>query len=323
MKRVSVALAAMIAVWTGCRSHGGEPFGASSTGSPPPGASAGDEGTSGATPTGSGDPADPGGGSSSGQPAPSSPQVDVTNETLQVGPEARTFVLAIPKGYDAARSYPLVLAFHGDGGNGAGMRAAYPFDAHSGADAIVVYPDGKGGWDLYTPEAANEDDAFVAAIADNLKARFNIDASRVFGVGYSSGAFFIEHIACRRSTFFRGIVPNSGGAPNEPNDPTATYWKAEYTKCANQTGGVAAMIVHGTDDSVVMPVSGDFSAQYWAYVNGCDDRAETRIATTPAPCLAHATCPPGKPVLYCPIPNIGHGIWSQSAREAWAFFQEL
>lgn len=323
MRTVWIALGAIVAVASGCRSEKNDA--SRGAGAQAPGATADDGGAAG-TPVGGN-----GGGSSAnetdggpGTPPPPPPKVDVTNETVQVGASPRTFVLAAPKGWDVAKSYPLVLVFHGDGGNGAGMRGGYRFDDVSGSDAFVAYPDGKNaGWDLYTPETENEDNAFVVAIVDSLKGRFPIDTSRVFGAGYSSGAFFIEQIACRKSTLFRGIAPNAGGAPNEPNDPNATFWKPYYTKCANQTGGVAAMIMHGTDDPVVDPSSGDFSAQYWAYVNGCDDSKDTRTATNPAPCLAHAACPAGKPVLYCPIPNIGHGWWADSAKEAWAFFKAL
>lgn len=320
MRMLPVALAAMVAVSGGCGSNGSDAAHDARAGAP--GASNDGTGGGGATPVGASSSGEADAGAP-GEPAPP-PKVDVTTETVQVGASARTFVLASPKGYDPARTYPLVLVFHGDGGNGAGMRAAYRFDDHSAADAFVAYPDGKNaGWDLYTPEAENEDDAFVVAIVQDLTARFSIDASRAFGIGYSSGAFFIEQVACRKSTLFRGIVPNAGGAPNEPNDANASFWKPYYTRCANQSGGVAAMIMHGTNDPVVEPESGDFSAQYWAYVNGCDDQKETRTAASPAPCLAHANCPAGKPVLYCPIPNIGHGWWADSAKSAWAFFQGL
>ena len=260
-----------------------------------------------------------------GAMAPPPPKVDVTNETLQVFAEPRTFVLVTPKGYDPAKSYPLVMVFHGDGGNGAGMRTSYRYDDQTGDAAFVVYPDSKAGfsWDLYTPEAQNADNAFMVAIVAALAARFPIDTARVFGTGYSSGAFFINQIACRKTGFFRAIAPNAGGAPREPQDPSATYWKPDYTKCANQTGGVAAIVFHGTDDTTVVPESGDFTAQYWAYLNGCDEAKESRIATTPAPCTMHASCPVGQPVVYCPIPNIGHGAWSESAKASWAFFQSL
>lgn len=320
MRSVWLGCAAIIALASACRSSATQEA-STGVGQPPPPDTTTTDGGSHALVEDSGAPVD---AADAHVPpdAPPPPKVDVTTETLQVFGEARSFVLVVPRSYAAAKSYPLVMVFHGDGGNGAGVRAGYPLDDHSGEDAIVVYPDSKGGfsWDLYTPEAQNPDNAFVAAIAADLATRYTIDLARVFGTGYSSGAFFVNQLACRKTGFFRAIVPHAGGAPYEPNDPSSTYWKGSYTKCANQTGGVAAMIVHGSDDTIVVPESGDFTAQYWAYVNGCDEAKETRAPTTPAPCTQHAACPAGMPVLHCSIPNIGHGLWSESAKQAWAFF---
>lgn len=273
---------------------------------------------------------DTGGGGASGSdpgelPAPPTDKIDLSNESVQAMGQTRTFVLAVPKNYDAARKYPLIMVFHGDGGSGTVVRSQFPIDTESGYDAIVAYPNSNGGasWDLYTPEASNADDAFVSAIVTSLAARFSVDTTHVFGSGYSAGAFFIEQLACRRTGFFRGIAANSGGAPSEPIDPAASYWKPDYTKCAHQTGGVPALIFHGTADDIVATSSGDFSAQYWAYLDGCDESPDHRIATSPSPCKKHAACPVDKPVIYCEIPNLGHVIWSQAVKTSWAFFQSL
>jgi polyhydroxybutyrate depolymerase len=248
--------------------------------------------------------------------------VVVTSETVQVWGSARTYVMVAPQDVVPSKAYPLVFVFHGDGGNGTGMRDWIKLDAESGANAIVVYPDGKNAtWDLYTPEGSNEDNAFVDAILAAVKAKYSIDAARVFGSGYSSGAFFINQLACRRSGFFRAIAPNAGGAPQEPSDPAAESWSGtSYTKCANQTHGLAAIVMHGNDDYAVGPGSGTYDARYWAYVNGCDDSEDTRTPTTPSPCVEHAGCPNDKRVLYCEIAGIGHGIWSESGKATWAFF---
>jgi polyhydroxybutyrate depolymerase len=253
---------------------------------------------------------------------PPPPPTVVTNETVQVWGSARTFVMVAPKDVVPAKAYPVVFVFHGDGGNGSGMRSWLTLDAQSGADAIVVYPDGKNAtWDLYTPAASNADNAFVDAMLEAVKAKYTVDGARVFGSGYSSGAFFINQIACRRSGFFRAIAPNAGGAPQEPSDPAATTWPGtSYTKCAGQTGGVAAIVMHGPDDYVVGTKSGTYDARYWAHVNGCDDSESTRTPTTPSPCVQHAGCPSDKRVLYCEIPGVGHGIWNESAKATWAFF---
>jgi polyhydroxybutyrate depolymerase len=254
--------------------------------------------------------------------AGSEPQVKVTKETLEVAGQQRMFVLAAPSTYSPQTRYPLVLVLHGDGGDGASMRAGFPFDQVTKQAAFVAYPTGTLGWNLYDPADKDTDLAFLVALVESLEKRFTIDPARVFGTGFSSGAFMVNQVGCRRPSLFRGIVSHSGGAPNEPQDPTATHWTNDYTRCANQTlgKGPAVMVVHGTADPVVTYDSGEFTAEYWAYVNGC---ATTRGATAPAPCLRQEGCPSDRPVVFCPIANLEHAIWAQAANATWQFFQRL
>jgi polyhydroxybutyrate depolymerase len=232
----------------------------------------------------------------------------------------RWFMLALPGTYSAARSYPVVLVLHGDGGDGATMRGAMTFDDHSGNDAIVVYPTSKGaGWNLYAPPGENEDLSYLTAVVASVAARFNVDAQRVFATGFSSGAFMSNQVACR-TTLLRGISSHGGGAPAEPQDPNASTWPNGYAKCANQQSGVAALIAHGTDDGVVTYPSGEHAAKYWAYVNGC---TTTSAAASPAPCKRYDGCPTDKPVVFCGIAGLGHGLWTDAAKTDWAFFSSL
>jgi polyhydroxybutyrate depolymerase len=257
------------------------------------------------------------------QPPAPKPKPIVTNETVQTFNESRTFVLATPGTYDPTKTYPLVLVLHGDGGDGPSMRAAVPFDDVAGDEAFVAYPSGRqGGWNLYDPVETNADDAFLLAIVDTVRARANIDPRRVFGIGFSSGAFMVSQVACRKPGFFRGIVPHSGGAPSEPRDSLASHWPNSYTRCRDQTlgSGPATLVIHGTADGTVTFDSGDFTATYWAYVNGCET---ARSASNPSPCLTHEGCPTDQPVRLCPIPSLGHAIWANTGQTAWGFFQKL
>lgn len=253
--------------------------------------------------------------------SPSNEIVTVTTETVDVDGTAREYVLAVPTKLDAARPYPLVLVFHGDGGSGSKMREYHKLDAVSRDEALVAYPTGiNAGWDLQTPSAENQDIKFVESLVAAVSGKYKVDASRVFGTGYSSGAFLVNKIACRKTGFFRGIVSHAGGAPDEEQDPNASQWPTGYTKCAGQTGGVAAMILHGDADNTVTPDSGDFDATYWASLNGCQD---TRSDTTPSPCKQHDGCPTGQPVLWCLIPGLSHTVWQNGAKEGWAFMKAL
>lgn len=283
-------------------------------------------------PASAGAPANDGGGAEPGEGEgdddaggeeiePPPDKVTVTTETLDVGGRSREYVLAVPRERDAQRAYPLVLVFHGDGGSGPGMRSFHTFDAASGDEAIVAYPTGiDRGWDMDTPSETNRDFAFVDSLVETLSTTYNVDAARVFGTGYSAGGFFVNKVACRKTGFFRGIVSHAGGAPFEDSDPGSSTWPNGFMKCAGQTGGVAAMIVHGDADGTVTPDSGDFNATYWASLNGCQG---SRSDTTPSPCKRHDGCPAAEPVLFCLVPGLGHTVWEKGAEEGWAFMKSL
>jgi polyhydroxybutyrate depolymerase len=262
--------------------------------------------------------------SDAGAPAkPAPPPMVVTTESLDVAGKTRSYVLAAPSTYASEKMYPLVLVLHGDGGDGPSIRAGFAFDAVSAQAAFVAYPTGNRGWNLYDPADRNEDLAFLVALVEALERRFAIDPARVFGMGFSSGAFMVNQVACRRPSLFRAIAPHSGGAPDEPRDATASRWENDYTRCAGQTlgNGPAVLVIHGTADREVTYDSGEFTANYWAFVDGCQSTRSTAVA--PSPCVLHDACPPGKPVVLCPISDLGHTLWPMAATAAWKFFSGL
>jgi polyhydroxybutyrate depolymerase len=235
-----------------------------------------------------------------------------------VSGEARSYVLVVPGSYSDASTYPLLIAMHGDGGDGPQFHSAWPLENASGQSAIIAYPSGKANtWDLYTPVDQDKDVAFLVQLVDALRARFKIGSA--YALGMSSGAFMANQMACRRPSLFRGIVSHSGGSPDEPNSPHG-YWSGDYVQCNGQTTGVAAMIIHGTADTTVPFPSGEHDANYWATVNGC---ASGYTASSPSPCQARNGCPGDKPVVYCPIDGLGHALWDQSASAAWSFISSL
>ena len=206
---------------------------------------------------------------------------------------------------------PLALA---DGGGASSFHSGYPFETASGAEAILAYPDGIGaGWDLETT-FENRDVKFAAALIEELASRMPIDRSRLFATGYSSGGFLSNVIACQRSGLLRAIASNAGGAPYKQSQT----WPNGYAKCPDQAP-IPMLALHGEDDYGVTLDSGRFSAEYWAYVNGCKtDEMET---TGYAECRAYRGCPAGKNVAFCQIPGLGHWVWDHAAEATWTFFR--
>ena len=140
-------------------------------------------------------------------------KVNTTTETVDVDGNARSYVLLVPKTYNASKSYPLVIGLPCDGQSAATFQPHLHFEDVSGDDAIIAYPDGSV--DLFTPYDQNGDQKLIERTIAALKGKFNIDAAKVWALGYSKGAFQLNQIACRKPNIFTAMAIHAGGAPQD------------------------------------------------------------------------------------------------------------
>lgn len=279
----------------------------------------GTDGDPGTTSTSSGAPATGSSGTSSSSGTPVPPvqtDVDFATKTMTFNGLTRTYLLGTPKGYDANKAYPVVMLFHGNPGSIDQMRKFAPFEQISKREAVLVYPAASdGAWDLYTPTATNKDMGFINALPAEIAKSVHVDPSKVYGFGFSGGAFMMAQMACRfGQTTFHAVMINSGGGPEEQ--------QSGYSQAANECyqcpgGPIPTIVVHGDADGTVVKSSGAFTAQCMADQNGCTDFPKT--ATTPAPCQTAPGCQ--KATEWCLIEGMGHQVWSGSMSAAWNFFR--
>ena len=226
-----------------------------------------------------------------------------TYHEVQVDGRSRRFLLHLPP--DAARRrVPLVLAFHGHGGNGATLRAVSRLD--SAADALgfaVVYPDGTGtlgwmglSWNAGTccgqaQERGVDDLAFVDTVVATLARSAPVDTAGVFAVGFSAGGMLALRLACARASTFTAVADLAGAMPDVPCMPTHP---------------VSVLLVQGVDDdelrfdlrTLPRPHGHSFAhsleeaQRFWATVDGCaagvlaGDSTTSRISAHAVGCLA-------------------------------------
>lgn len=235
--------------------------------------------------------------------------------TIDVAGRMRTYVLVSPSA-PTAEKLPLVLVFHGDGGDSESFHRGFPFERATGKDALVAYPEGEhSSWDLET-KIGNKDILFVETLLAEIARTHPLDLSRVYAAGYSSGGFFSNVLACHRPAMLRAISSSAGGAPYNQ----VAKWPNGFPRCPDQAP-VATIALHGRRDSSVTLDSGRFSAEYWAYVNHCD---ESEWETTGYDeCRAYRGCPPGKEVAFCEIGDLGHWVWDRAAEASWTFFRRV
>jgi polyhydroxybutyrate depolymerase len=231
-------------------------------------------------------------------------KVDVTNEQVSVLGGPRSYTLSVPKKYDAARQYPLIIALHGDGQSGDGFRLFLGLDDISGDDAITAYPDQVV--DLFAPYDQNQDQQLVEAVINDVKGKRSIDAAKVWAFGYSKGGYIANELACRKPGMFKAMAAHAAGAPQVP---------------AAQCPGIVGLPVMLTEGDKDTAVGASFGASYWATINGC---STSRAPTTPAGCEKYTGCEAGKPVTYCLAAGVSHyPIWTGAAQASWDFFKSL
>ncbi len=239
--------------------------------------------------------------------------------SVRVGAATRTYALTVPAGYNGTRLYPLVIGFHGDGGNGAGYRASFAIEAQgqAAASAIFAWPNGTNNnnghsFDQdHSPPTPNADVAFFDAMNAAIAATYCVDPKRVYAHGMSGGAYFVNQLGRWRGSALRAVAPQSGGGPfgngSADFDPQTGTLKLGVP--------VAAFIVHGTSDGAVGLAEGQKSLDYWRRAN---KSAAGQAATTPSPCQKQNGGT--KPVVFCAIPGMGHTIWTGAPAAIWQFF---
>lgn len=160
-----------------------------------------------------------------------------------------TYRAAPPPGWDGRKALPTAFFFHGHGGSAAdemanaGLRAAF-----AGAGVLLVVPDGVDGrWSHGALRPGGRDDfGFFDQVLADVRRRWPVDEARLWASGFSSGAFVVWDIACRKGGF-RAYVPIAGAflGPIPASCPA---------------GPVDLLQVHGLTDGTV-PIEGRWLRQ--------------------------------------------------------------
>jgi polyhydroxybutyrate depolymerase len=239
------------------------------------------------------------------------------SQSITVGSEKRTYELYVPDSYDGKKVFPVVFVFHGDGGTGANLRNGFKIEAESQGGAIFVYPDGLGKtWRFDNAAGLAADVGFIDAVVASLAQTHCTDKKRIFGVGYSRGAYFTNMLACLSKSGFRAVVTHAGGGPFGVDGSGTKYDNSGNLVCP--AAPVAALQVQGTNDGAVPPSEGTKAREYWQRVNGC---TATTKAYDPSPCVQHDGCAPERPEVWCLIPGLGHTIWQNGVKLTWDFLK--
>jgi len=152
-------------------------------------------------------------------------------------PADLNYLISTPRDYGtSSESYPLIVWLHGGDQGGSDIEKVRT----SGLPAMI-----EGGRDLpfliFSPQNPSEELLYpiekVKAALDEVMARYRVDRSRVFVVGYSRGAFGAWSMAEQFPDTFAAVVPIAGGG------------NRHYLNRTNEKAGF--WVFHGTDDDVI------------------------------------------------------------------------
>jgi polyhydroxybutyrate depolymerase len=139
---------------------------------------------------------------------------------LMHGGIRRTYILHIPPQYDSQKALPLVLLFHGGGGNSEEALDDYGLVEKANREGfILVAPNGTGRlkkrlltWNVgfgfgYAMSHNIDDIGFTRKLIDELEKDLRIDPKRIFATGISNGGILCHFLAAQLSDKIAAIAP--------------------------------------------------------------------------------------------------------------------
>jgi predicted peptidase len=180
--------------------------------------------------------------------------------SVRVGETTYPFKVYVPPGYDARRTWPVILFLHGAGERGTdGVR---PTEVGLGRvlrsdpdrfPAVVVFPQAPPGA-VWLGDLAR---AAVGALDQSI-AEFHGDPDRVYLAGLSMGAYASWVLAFEHPEKYAaivsvagGIVPPSWRRSRLSETPPTLQADDPYAATAARVKGIPAWLFHGADDQTV------------------------------------------------------------------------
>ena len=246
--------------------------------------------------------------------------------TFRHGGRRRSYLVHVPPGAGAA-PLPVVVAFHGGGGNAPGFQRYAELDRVADRERfLVVYPNGTGVWRdrLLTWNAGDaccgfartneiNDVGFATTLIGDLERRIGIDRQRIYATGHSNGAILAHRLAAERSGIFAAVVAVAGALDLEAFAPTRAVPVMQihsvHDRRALYAGGLGPPFP-GTNVRVQhQPVEAGLNR--WITANGCSTRADTADMKSDlgqtATLLVWRGCRDGAQVAHWKLTGSGHG----------------
>ncbi len=255
------------------------------------------------------------------------PTTGLSAQTLQHNGEEREYQLYIPSSYNEETAHPVLLNFHGFGGN---AKNYFTFESNFQEVAeqegvILVYPQALllSGFSVWNAAPFAEDNktdfddiGFIETLIVDLQEQLSIDPEHVYAAGFSTGGMFSYALACFSNEPIAGVAAVSAAQLN-------------LVDCAPSPANV--FIAHGTADDV-LPYYGssdiasiDEVVSFWNIVNQTSTVAQESSYAFGKETVYHFIYSEGinnTKVIHYKVENGGHG-WFDHEIEGQSFVSLL
>ena len=231
----------------------------------------------------------------------------------------RPVIMQTPNVIDTSKSYPIVFAFHGRGGNNNSWVNHFINYTNSG-EFIGIYPQGYlESWNL-GPEPSNANDVeFINLIVDELQNYDNLNFDKMYAIGTSNGSGMVNKLAIE-TNHFKAIAPIASQL-------------IESLPLLNSTNPVSVLQVNGAADTTI-PIDGGprlghifldayESAELWATKFNCSQNPNI-IMLGQDTLYVFDSCENEKEIRYLRIEDGEHNLPLHILfQDVWAFFQRF
>ncbi len=206
---------------------------------------------------------------------------------------------------------PLVLVYHGYGGDAAQIEQATGWTAQAAAaGAVVVFPQGigrsfnAGGCCGQAAGSIIDDLTAAHSIIDDISAQVAIDPNRIYATGFSNGGHLADRLGCE-SDRFAAVAPVAASRLVACGSPAPTSLLA-INGLADRTVPAAGQ---RRPDGSVLPPAEQIAAEWRAGLNcgPVHDSGESNGVRR-----QEAQCPHGRAVGLITVAQLGH-TWPRAA----------
>ncbi|MEK7737557.1 MAG: PHB depolymerase family esterase, partial [Pseudomonadota bacterium] len=243
----------------------------------------------------------------------------------------RTFIVHVPAAYKPETPSPAVIMLHGGGGTAGAAMWETEWAVKSEKEGfLAVFPNAMArdpsrpsnfagnpqlwndGSDRFYPgQKAPDDVGFIAAMLEDLSARFALDERRIFVTGFSNGASMSFRVGAELPDRIAAIAPVAGALWFDPpifRHPVSMCYITGTADPLNLIEGGVPKLATGTSDRVRAkpkpPVSD--SIRKWARALGCPAAAASTSDVNGVRTEICSAGPGAAEVVYIAVDGLGH-----------------